>query len=119
MPAVYNEFISKLDDDLDSPGALSLFFQWMRTQNSKFDKGIYNDRDIGESWEFLCVLESIFGIVKIDSDHIPNEVIYLAEQREEARKEENWEKADKIRDEVQSKGWIIEDLVTGYKIKKT
>ena len=118
LPAIYNEFISKLDDDLDAPGALSLFFQWMRTQNSKFDKGLYNDRDIGESWEFLCVLESIFGIVKIDSDRIPPEVIHLAEQREEARKEEDWEKADKIRDEVQSKGWIIEDLVTGYKIKK-
>ena len=29
----------------------------------------------------------------------------------------NWSKADKIRDTVRSKGWIIEDLSVGYKIK--
>ena len=119
LPAEYGTFINKLDDDLDVPGAMSVFFHWMRTLNAKFDNGLYNDVDIGESWEFLCVLDSIFGIVKVESTNIPAKIICLADEREEARKMGDWSKADKIRDIVRSKGWIIEDLSVGYKIKNS
>tara|TARA_Y100000590_G_scaffold298307_1_gene336296 strand:- start:274 stop:1665 length:1392 start_codon:yes stop_codon:yes gene_type:complete len=119
LPAEYGIFINKLDDDLDAPGAMSIFFQWMRNLNTKFDKGLYNDVDIGKSWEFLCALDSIFGIVKVESTNIPPKIICLADEREEARKLGDWSKADKIRDIVRSKGWIIEDLSVGYKIKNS
>jgi cysteinyl-tRNA synthetase len=51
------------------------------------------------------------------SDEIPEEVIRLVEQRNEARKNKNWAAADALRQQVFELGFSIEDRPDGQKIK--
>jgi len=46
------------------------------------------------------------------------EIQKLAEQREQYRKQKNWAKGDTLRQQIQQKGWAIEDTESGPKIKK-
>tara|TARA_B100000686_G_scaffold295692_1_gene326767 strand:+ start:37654 stop:39045 length:1392 start_codon:yes stop_codon:yes gene_type:complete len=118
FPEEYNLFIGKLNDDLDSPGALSVFFKWMRNQNSRIDRSLFDDSEIGKAWAFLNIFDFIFGIVKKEADNIPIDIDKLSKEREIARKKGNWKKADEIRDILRARGWMIEDLISGYKLKK-
>ncbi len=49
---------------------------------------------------------------------IPAAIIGLQEMREEARKRKNFKGADAIRDELKSKGWLIEDTPKGARLKR-
>jgi cyanophycinase-like exopeptidase len=49
---------------------------------------------------------------------IPESIINLAEDREKARNEKDWERADQIRTEIEGQGWLIQDEPTGYSIEK-
>ena len=42
----------------------------------------------------------------------------LLEERQAARKAKDFKKSDAIRDELKSKGWLIEDTPKGPKLKK-
>ena len=48
---------------------------------------------------------------------IPPQVIVLAEKREEARQSKDWETADRLREEVENLGWIIQDNPDGFSIE--
>ena len=46
----------------------------------------------------------------------PKEIEDLANQREKLRKQKNWPKSDKLREEINQKGWNVEDHEDGYSI---
>ena len=49
---------------------------------------------------------------------IPEEIKNLAELRWEAKLNKDWANADKYRNEIQEKGYVILDAKDGYKIEK-
>ena len=51
-------------------------------------------------------------------DEIPQEITDLANQRAEAKKAKNYAEADRIRDEIQAKGYTVKDVPGGFKIEK-
>ena len=50
----------------------------------------------------------------LDGDYIES----LINERNQARALKNFSKADEIRDILRARGWMIEDLISGYKLKK-
>jgi hypothetical protein len=48
----------------------------------------------------------------------PQEVVNLADKRQQARQEKDWQAADDLRREIEKEGWIIDDNPEGYKLKK-
>ena len=50
-------------------------------------------------------------------EKLPKEAEELIRRREEARKTENWKKADKIREQLKAMGVILEDTPQGVKWK--
>ena len=107
-----------LDNDLDTPNALSVFFKWMREQNIRMDEGVKGERFISSSLNFVNAFNDIFGFLPDYGDQVPSNVKYLAEKRESARKNKDWDLADKIRNDIANDGWLIEDLSDGYKLKE-
>ncbi len=112
-------FEKAMDDDLNSPKALAVFFNFVSKINklenlSKAEKrGILN---------LIEKLDSVFGLkileLKKEKIEIPKEIEKLVKEREKYRKEKNWEMADKIREKIKEKGFWIEDTKEGPKIKK-
>ena len=49
---------------------------------------------------------------------IPDVITNLAEDREKARNEKDWERADQIRKDIEDHGWEVQDNPSGYTIEK-
>jgi cysteinyl-tRNA synthetase len=54
---------------------------------------------------------------KKESNEPPTEIVELAENRMQARKDRNWAEADALRDQITAAGWAIEDTPNGYRLK--
>jgi cysteinyl-tRNA synthetase len=99
------EFLNYINDDLNTPKALALM--WKLIKENKASSGLLLDFD------------KVFGLglAKVKKDIIPKEIKNLAELREKYRKEKDFKKADKIRKEIESKGYIIKDTLQGPVVK--
>lgn len=105
-------FHSAINDDLDMPKAISIVWELIRDNNVS--------PEVKRST--LIQFDKVLGLsldnppeIKIE---VPDEIWELLEERERARKEKNWEKADKIREEIKDKGYILEDTPQGPRVKK-
>jgi len=65
-------------------------------------------------------MDEVLGLdlIKQEKEKIPKEIKELIRKREEARKETNFELADKLREDIKKKGWQVEDVKGGSKIKR-
>ncbi|MDP2909907.1 MAG: cysteine--tRNA ligase [bacterium] len=101
------EFLSYLEDDLNTPKALA--YIWKLAKGNKLSK------------ELLLDFDKILGLnlvlYRTKDKKIPEEILKLVQEREEYRKESNFEEADRIRKEIEKKGFAIEDTPEGPKIK--
>ena len=52
----------------------------------------------------------------LEDDQPSEQVIALVEQRLLARANKNWSESDKLRDEIASLGWAVQDSKDGYKL---
>ncbi len=116
LPESYNSFEKALDDDLNTPEALAIFFEWLRNTNSQIDEDSLKDKAVVSAVNFVEKFNSVFDLL-IEKSAIPTKIKDLVKEREEARKEKNWAKADLIRDQILGMGWVLEDLADGFKIK--
>ena len=118
MPEAYSKFRDRMNDDLDSPQALAIFFDWMKTVNGKIDKNVITGSELGEAWEFLMAFDSVFGFIRNQDFEIPDNINLMLNKRQKARDEENWVESDLIREHLKEKGWMVEDTPDGQYIKK-
>jgi len=110
-----NTFDKTLGDDLDTPKAMALVFDWVRNLNIDMDKNNLSEEEISNSLNFINYFNSIFCIL-VDNYNIPVDIIKLVEAREISRKNNDWEESDRLRDLINAKGWNIRDGNSGQKI---
>ena len=109
QPDVYRLFCNALDDDLNAPVALAIFFNWIRETNKKIDNNSLPEEEVGKAINFVDDFEQIFGI-KVTISTPDKEVIKMADQRKTAQIQKDWNKADLLRDQIKEMGWNVEDL---------
>ena len=119
LPEAYSKFRDRMNDDLDSPRALAVFFDWMKFVNIKIDQKNISESELGEAWEFMLAFESVFGFIQKQDFKVPDEINLLLSQRQKARVDKNWAESDLIRVSLKEKGWIVEDTPNGQSLKKT
>ena len=119
LPEAYSKFRDRMNDDLDSPRALAVFFDWMKFVNIKIDQKNISESELGEAWEFMLAFDSVFGFIQKQDFEIPDDINLLLSQRQKARVDKNWVESDLIRVSLKEKGWIVEDTPNGQSLKKT
>ncbi len=118
LPDIYFEFSEAMNDDLNTPRALAIFFEWMKSESKKIKDNLLSADEISAAWNFLKIFNSIFGFVKVDPLIIPNKIKDMLSNRKKARQDKDWILSDKIRDSLKNEGWIVEDTSDGQKLKK-
>ena len=118
LPDIYFEFSEAMNDDLNTPRALAIFFEWMKSESKKIKDNLLSADEISAAWNFLKIFNSIFGFVKVDPLIIPNKIKDMLSNRKKARQDKDWILSDKIRDSLKNEGWIVEDTPDGQKLKK-
>ena len=117
----HNLFIDALNDDLNTPEAIGVFFSFISEMNKKIAKNSINKLDEEKSLVFLKLFNSIFDI--LDSNNlqdykIPKNIKNLLISRQKARENQDWKLSDSIRDKILSLGWHVEDTSYGQKPSK-
>jgi cysteinyl-tRNA synthetase len=117
-PEAVARFRERMDDDLDTPGALATVFELVRRANSAADAG-----DLTEGHrraETVALLCAALGLAlrpgpEVVVDEASTE---LAHRRDQARAERDWALADALRSELESAGWVVEDSAEGTRIRR-
>ena len=117
LPNEANDFNKALMDDLDTPKALAIFFNWVRLTNQNIDQKNITEEEAKAGNAFIEYFNSIFAILN-DSSELPDEVQSLVNLREDYRKNKEWHKSDLIRDKLLSLGGKIKDTPLGAKLTK-
>jgi cysteinyl-tRNA synthetase len=104
-------FFAALAEDFNTPKALASLFDWVREANRRSEPA-----GAGDLREMLGVLGldrlSALGAVG-EAGAIDPEATQLLEQRETARRERDFERADRLREEILRRGWEIRDSPQG------
>ena len=113
-----DKFEESMNDDFNTPEALSVLFDFIRDVNRMRDQGLVNKETGEKIIEQMFEFNRFLGIMKEDTEEISDEIKKLVEKREDARKNKDFETSDKIRDELKEKGYCVEDSPSGPRCKK-
>ena len=113
-----DSFIAHMDDDLNSADAITDIFNLVRQVNTSAQEAKVSADKLKEARDKIVELTGVLGIVLDLEDEIPEEITELANKRAEAKKAKDYAEADRIRDEIQSKGYVVKDVPGGFKIEK-
>jgi cysteinyl-tRNA synthetase len=112
------EFEEAMDDDLNISSALSHVFEFVKAINSLMMEGKIGKNDARKIINFMNGIDQILGIIEEKKEKLSPELKKLIDEREKARKEKDFAKADRIRNELKEKGIILEDTKDGVRWKK-
>ncbi len=114
------QFVDALSDDLNTADALSAVFELVREINTLIAGGNAVKGELKACADIFDELTGVLGICykRDKEDAIPDEILKLASQRQEARKAKDFVKADALRDKISELGYIIEETRQGTTIKK-
>jgi cysteinyl-tRNA synthetase len=108
-----------MDDDLNTPVALSVLYELITETNKLISEGKLSAATAKNILTFWEKINKILGLSIADQKKIPAEIIKLAEKRKAAREGRDFAKSDELRDEISDRGYIVEDLKNNnYFIKK-
>ncbi len=97
-PDAWDRFAAALDDDFNTPDALAVMHEW-------------RDHDL------LRRALDIFGLASLaETEAAPAELIELAERRQRARADRDFEEADRLRGEIANAGWVVRDVGDGFQL---
>lgn len=119
LPKLEAEFRAALEDDLDTPKALQVFRELSRSANKYLETG--KNREVLEKiLELYRAFAAVLGLFekKDRCEKVPAEVLNLVEERETARKDKDWGKADSLRDRIKELGYTVQDMKEGAQVKK-
>ncbi len=110
-----DDFIEAMEDDLNTADAISALFELARDINSNLNPQTKPSKELCEfALGLYGELADVLGLLYVEKEKgIDEEVRELIELRSEARKNKNWAEADRIRDELQSRGITIKDTPNG------
>src|SRR5918994_5542213 len=130
--SLLGNFRQEMDDDFNTPRALALIFDEVRSLNRLLDantNGGVAERAL--ALEMMCEAlgllqdapETFFSRKKArwlrQQGFTEQEVQKIIGARDQARKDKNWQEADRIRNELLAKGIVLEDTRAGttWKVK--
>ena len=112
------KFIEFMSDDLNTAGAIGALFELVSAINVEIEGGASKEF-AGKALEIIHELADVLGVLQRSSENAVGEDIQaLVDERQQARKEKNWARADEIRDQLATMGYTLKDTPQGVQIIK-
>lgn len=109
-----DSFLLAISDDLNIPQALAITQDLLKSELAPAVK-LATVLDFDKVLGLGLAQAANFIVNEITFSELPTEVQALALARETARKNKNFEESDRLRDEVKSRGYAVEDTKDGMK----
>lgn len=117
--AARERFIAAMDDDFGTPGAVAAVFDLVRAINQALERGRLPEGQVQEVRRDLAALLDMIGLSGLASqvgDEVPDEVRDLANERQRARADRDFARADEIRDAILALGFELRDGPDGPEV---
>jgi len=110
------EFIEAMDDDLNTADAIAAIFDMVSAINTAVKDGASKEFAV-EALARMSELTHVLGILeKKEDDEIGQDIKDLINERQQARKDRNFARADEIRDILKEKGYTLKDTPQGVQV---
>ena len=112
---IYKKFEDSMDDDFNTADAISAIFELVKLANSNSSSD--NSKEyIDTLMKKITTLTDILGLKTDKKEEMLDEDIEaLIAERQQARKDKNFARADEIRDELLAKGIVLKDTREGVR----
>jgi len=115
LDARRDQFITAMDDDLNTADGIAAIFDLVRDINT-FTAQPRTKEALEAAAKLFDELTDVLGIVyNRKQDNLDDEIEALIEERQQARKSRNFARADEIRDLLKAQGIVLEDTPQGVK----
>ena len=115
--ALLEEVGAVLDDDLRTPLAVALLFDALGAANTAADAG-----DVESAQSLAIAVNALFGALGLtlhsQDDDVDAHSADLVTRRDAARDAKDWTEADRLRNELVTLGWVVEDSPSGTQIRR-
>ncbi len=114
----FDKFETAMDDDFNTADAISSLFELVKYANS--NSSADNTVEYLEAMKKkITDMADILGlVVEKKEEMLDSDIDALIAERQQARKDKNFARADEIRDELLAKGIILEDTREGVRWKR-
>ncbi len=115
----HRAFIEEMEDDFNSANAIAAMFDLVKTANN-YMREKHTRKDVLQA--FISTFENmayVLGIqLKETEEMLDDEIDALIQERIDARKNRDFNRADEIRDQLKEKNIILEDTPQGTRWKR-
>jgi cysteinyl-tRNA synthetase len=115
---VVEGFDAAMDDDLNISAALGVVFDYIRDINRLKAEKKLSAEEKDRALAVIEKIDTVLNLIRREEVDIDSEIEKLIRQRTEAKKNRDFETADKIRDDLLARGIILEDTAAGTKWKR-
>jgi cysteinyl-tRNA synthetase len=105
-----DKFIKEINDDLNIPNALAVAQDMLKSD-------IYDEIKFATILDFDKVLGLNLEDMAKDID-LPDDIKKLVSDRQKARDEKDYKESDRLRDEIETLGYLVEDTKDGQRVIK-
>ncbi len=123
--ALHRDFAAALADDLNVSQALAVLFGFVKEVNQRVDSGDVAAGDVERVAAALSDVDRVLGVLDAASwgaagapGEADAEIERLIAERNAARKRRDFAAADRVRDELQARGIVLEDTPQGTRWKR-
>lgn len=112
------QFVAAMEDDLNTADAIAALFDLVRDANTF----LAQPRSQGAVQALITLFDSLADVLGLlynrKADTLDSQVEALIEQRQQARKNRDFQTADAIRDQLKAQGIVLEDTPQGVKWRR-
>jgi cysteinyl-tRNA synthetase len=111
-------FADALDDDLNISGALGALFEFIRATNRLMDDDTLSKDGARRALDVFDRLDKVVCFLgDAPAAAVPDDIKALVEERQKSRRAKDFARADAIRKELTSLGWVLEDTPAGPHVR--
>ncbi|RST58306.1 cysteine--tRNA ligase [Siminovitchia terrae] len=118
IKALHQEFIDKMDDDFNTADGISVLFELAKQANYYL---MEKNTSVAVIQAFMAEFEDLFPVLGLEletEELLDEDIEQLIEQRNQARRDRNFQLADQIRDQLKDMNIILEDTAQGTRWKR-
>lgn len=112
-----DQFIQEMDDDFNAANGMTVIYEMAKWMNRYAEQSVVSYEMLDFALEHFTEIMAIFGI-EFKENIADEQVEQLILERNEARKNKEFERSDEIRDQLKEQGIILEDTPQGTRWKR-
>ncbi len=122
MMARLDEYVARfdaaMDDDLNTADALGVLFSMVQDINVSLSVSSPL-RALVKAYDTLTALTDVLGLLMQKAElKLPEDIQRLVDARQAARQSKDWQQSDALRNQLQERGYIVEDTAQGQSVRR-